>query len=271
MVALTEDGCVAEDGTIYKADVVICATGFDTSFIPRFPIIGGNGKNLQDTWSTVPSSLLGISTTGFSNYFFFLGPYSPVNNGPTIPGIGTSTYLSLLKNSANVQATEAQADYILRLISRFQTENIHSISVNPESEADFTSHVAAWMKKSVWSDKCRSGSKNHTRSGRVPTLWPGSTLHYLEAMRQVRGDDWIVTYKGGRFDWLGNGISQAEFDPTCDLAYYVKDHDDGEHLSLARQRAKIIRSGTQPARPLHATYRPSTINLDRDSASGKLK
>jgi cation diffusion facilitator CzcD-associated flavoprotein CzcO len=37
--------------TEHEFDVIICATGFDTSFRPRFPIMGRDGINLQDMWA----------------------------------------------------------------------------------------------------------------------------------------------------------------------------------------------------------------------------
>lgn len=92
------------------------------------------------------------------------------------------------------------------------------------------------MKDAVYSEQCRSGHKNHTVNGRVPTLWPGSTLHYMEALRDVRADDWEVKYNGNRFAWLGNGISQTEFDPTSDLAWYIRSRDDGPYSSRRKRR-----------------------------------
>jgi cation diffusion facilitator CzcD-associated flavoprotein CzcO len=46
--SVTENGCKCDDGNEYPVDILICATGFDTSFKPRFPLIGLEGRNLQD-------------------------------------------------------------------------------------------------------------------------------------------------------------------------------------------------------------------------------
>lgn len=89
---ITERGCVCDD-TEYPVDVLICATGFDTSFRPRFPIIGLGGKNLADVWADEPKSYLGLAAPGFPNYFMFIGPNSPVGNGPVLSGIGTFPFL----------------------------------------------------------------------------------------------------------------------------------------------------------------------------------
>jgi len=86
---ITEQGCVCDDKE-YPVDVLICATGFDTSFRPRFPIIGLGGKNLADVWADEPKSYLGLAAPGFPNYFMFIGPNSPIGNGPVLPGVGKS-------------------------------------------------------------------------------------------------------------------------------------------------------------------------------------
>jgi len=49
---ITEKGCVV--GNVEHAvDVLICATGFDTTFKPRFPLIGATGEKLSDLWKSM--------------------------------------------------------------------------------------------------------------------------------------------------------------------------------------------------------------------------
>jgi cation diffusion facilitator CzcD-associated flavoprotein CzcO len=52
-----------------------------------FPIIGLGGRNLAqaDVWADEPQSYLGLAALGFSNYFMFIGPNSPIGNGPILP------------------------------------------------------------------------------------------------------------------------------------------------------------------------------------------
>lgn len=39
---------ILSDSQERPVDIIVLATGFDTSFRPRFPILGTNGVNLQD-------------------------------------------------------------------------------------------------------------------------------------------------------------------------------------------------------------------------------
>lgn len=118
------------------------------------------------------------------------------------------------------------------------------------------------MKSTVLTQYCRSGHKGHTTDGRIPTLWPGSTLHYLQALQEIRGEDWDIRHAGNRFSFLGNGISLAEFHATSDTAYYIRERDDDD-LPLTRRRRmeREIRVGSQPPRELHRVNRPDVINL----------
>lgn len=155
------------------------------------------------------------------------------------------------------------------MIDRYQTEPIHSFRPSLSAQTDFMQHVKVYMKSTVYSDRCRSGHKNHTISGRTPTLWPGSTLHYLQTMQETRGEDWVFRYTRNRFAFLGNGISHAEFDAKSDLAYYIREHDDGLPLTRRGRMSSAMRSGSQPSRPLHTTHRPGIFNLPPCTRSGR--
>jgi hypothetical protein len=156
------------------------------------------------------------------------------------------------------------------MINRYQTEPIHSFCPSISAQSKFMDHVKGFMKHTVYNDACRSGHKNHTVSGRVPTLWPGSTLHYLQAMQDIRSQDWNIAYSGNRFSYLGNGISQAEFDPTSDLSYYIRERDDGPPLTRRGRMETITRSGSQSSRELHAIHRPSVVRLAHSVRQGRL-
>jgi cation diffusion facilitator CzcD-associated flavoprotein CzcO len=56
-------------GEIILVDIFICATGFDLSFCPRFPVIGRHGISLADAWKERPQAYLSMATQDFPNYF----------------------------------------------------------------------------------------------------------------------------------------------------------------------------------------------------------
>ncbi|KAF5316160.1 hypothetical protein D9619_006293 [Psilocybe cf. subviscida] len=224
--AITETGVKVKDHGEQAVDVLICATGFDTSYKPRFPIIGSSGESLSDAWAQECRSYFGFAAPGFPNYFMFIGPNSPIGNGPVLVGV------------------EAQADYILKMMNRWQTENIKSFTPKDAAVDEFIEFKDKFMEPTVWNDNCRSWYKNNSVTGKVTALWPGSTLHYLEALAEPRYEDWDFTYTGNRFAYLGNGFSQAESDRTADWAYYIRNEDDGQYLSRSKLIKILSKSGT---------------------------
>ncbi len=61
---------------MHKLDVLICGTGFDVSYIPRFGIFGTNGEDLRETFKDSPETYLSIMVPNFPNYFS-KPPYLP--------------------------------------------------------------------------------------------------------------------------------------------------------------------------------------------------
>jgi hypothetical protein len=84
------------------------------------------------------------------------------------------------------------------------------------------------MKHTVWREDCRSWYKGNSVDGKIVALWPGSTLHFREALKEVRWDDFQVKYFGNRFNYFGNGMTKVEMTPNADLATYIRKSDDAE-------------------------------------------
>lgn len=224
--SVTEKGCLCDNGKEYPVDVLICATGFDTTFKPRFPVVNPAGENLQDKWAVEPQSYFGVAAADFPNYLIFLGPNCPIGNGPVLSAI------------------ESQADWMCRLIDRFQTTTMTQFAPKAEAVREFIEYKDYFMNKTVWADPCRSWYKGGNADGPILALWPGSTLHYIECMRELRLDDFNVKYAGNRFAYLGNGYSQTELDDTCDWAYYIREYDDDAPLTVEGRRKLLSKSGS---------------------------
>lgn len=231
ITSITERGCLCDDGKEYPVDVLICATGFDTSFKPRFPVVNHEGQNLQDKWAVDPESYLGLAAANFPNYLIFLGPNCPIGNGPVLSAI------------------EAQADYMLKLIDRFQVNNIARFAPSEAAVRDFVEYKDYFMQRTVWADQCRSWYKGRP-DGPILALWPGSTLHYIEALMNPRFDDFEFKHSGNRFAYLGNGYSQCEIDNTADWAWYIRERDDDAPLTTNGRNRLISKSGTVTTREL---------------------
>lgn len=151
---VTRDGFIDPDGKVQKVDVIILATGFNTSWVPRFPIIA-NGINLQDIYRKTPVSYLGVAAPQMPNYLTFYGPYGPLGQGSAMPMI------------------EVFASYIVSMIKKMQMDNIREFRPKQRCIDDYAEHADLFNKRMVYSGHCRSWFKGNEMDGRV-MLHPGT-------------------------------------------------------------------------------------------------
>ncbi|KAF2123432.1 putative FAD-containing monooxygenase [Dothidotthia symphoricarpi CBS 119687] len=195
------EGLKTQDG-IEASDVIIAATGFNTSFRPRFPLLGRNNIDLRDLWRDDPASYLGLGCAGFPNYLSMLGPNCPVANGSLIGSL------------------EAMADFVVRLLKRVDSFGVATFDPDKGAQDDFNNQVEEFMKDAVWTGNCSSWYKRGY-NGKVTAVWPGSSLHYREVLEQDRWEDWHWTYLGGRYRMWGKGQSAVE-SADGDHSHYLK-------------------------------------------------
>jgi cation diffusion facilitator CzcD-associated flavoprotein CzcO len=71
---INETGVIGNDGVHHEVDTIICATGFDVTYKPRFPVIGKNGVDLAEKWKDAPESYLGLACPDMPNFIMSIGP-----------------------------------------------------------------------------------------------------------------------------------------------------------------------------------------------------
>lgn len=155
---VTPTGIETSDGAHHDLDVIVCATGFDTSFRYPFPFIGRNGVKLAEKYTPHPRTYLSITTDGFPNWFGCLGPNSATGSG------------SLLL------MMEKEVDYAVKATLKIQRERLKYMEVKREAVDDFDQYLDAYFPTSVFGEKCRSWYKGGKAEGRVVALWPGESL-----------------------------------------------------------------------------------------------
>lgn len=67
---VTPDGVVTSEGKVYSVDVIIAATGYDTSYVPAFQLTGRNGVDLAKRWKqTGAEAYFTCAVPDMPNYF----------------------------------------------------------------------------------------------------------------------------------------------------------------------------------------------------------
>ncbi|OAL43338.1 FAD/NAD(P)-binding domain-containing protein [Pyrenochaeta sp. DS3sAY3a] len=208
ITSIEAKGLRTNTGELVEVDAIICATGFNVSFRPRFPIIGRH-SNLQDIWSKeVPKAYMSCAVPEFPNYFTFLGPNAPIGHGSVFT------------------ITEQIAKYLVRIIRKCQIEGIRAIEPQKSAVDELYEHTQTFMPRTAWSANCISWFKNGTVDGPVTALHAGSRIHFFHMLETFRGEDWIFTreHSRNRFQYLGNGFSSKELNGN-DSTWYLTESD----------------------------------------------
>ncbi|WRT66381.1 uncharacterized protein IL334_003336 [Kwoniella shivajii] len=199
---IDETGLTTSDGDRREFDVIICATGFDVSFKPRFEVLGRDSINLQEQWAECPRAYLSMFAVNFPNYFTILGPGAPSAQGSIIVSI------------------ERISDYIIKFLDRFQHEAIKTFEVDAQAVEELAEHMEEQLKLTVWTDNCSSWFKNGTSSGPVIALHPGGRLHFFSLLMDPRYEDFKYTYwNKNRYAYWGNGYTLREVEGRNDTWY----------------------------------------------------
>lgn len=70
ITGITADSVITDDGKAYNVDVIIAATGYDTSYVPAFQVVGRNGVDLGKTWAkTGAEAYFTCAVPDMPNYF----------------------------------------------------------------------------------------------------------------------------------------------------------------------------------------------------------
>lgn len=202
IVEVTETGVKLASGRQVEVDALACATGFRTSAPPNFEVVGKDGLTLAQRWKPHPESYMSMMVDGFPNYLMMFGPNSAI-------GFGSLT--KILEN---------ECDFCVKVLRKMQKEDYATIEPKPERVRDFQQYVGAYFSNTVYMDKCKSWYRSEGGQGNwIIGLWPGSTLHALDALRSPRWEDFVYESAdptGNGLRWLGNGwsITQTQGDQS---------------------------------------------------------
>lgn len=87
-------------------DIIVCATGFDVSFVPGYTVVGQNGVSLAEQWKDAPEAYFGVFAANMPNFFTINGPNTPLAHGSLLAVMSFTV------------------DYIARWIRKISTQNI---------------------------------------------------------------------------------------------------------------------------------------------------
>ena len=172
---IRERSIVTEDGCDHPVDAIVFATGFQTAeFGSAFPVIGRDGRELNDSWRGGPEAYLGSTVAGFPNLFIITGPNT---------GLGHSSMVFII---------ESQIRYVLDALRAMRERDLRCVEVKRRVQDAYNRRLQARLPRTVWaSGGCLSWY--YTRSGKNTTLWPGFTFEFRWRTRRFDVESYLQT------------------------------------------------------------------------------
>jgi len=175
---IREHSIVTQDGAEKPVDVLIYGTGFRaTEPLHDTSVVGRNGVDIHQAWKERISAYLGVSVSGFPNFFILLGP----NTG--------------LGHNSVVLMSEAQIGYVMDCLRLMRRRGAKVMEVKPETQKTFVEELRARLAGTVWqAGGCRSWYQDAS-TGENPVIWPGSVVSYMRRTKAVAERDYVLSGK----------------------------------------------------------------------------
>src|SRR5690554_1921678 len=167
--AIEPEGVRTADGQLHALDVLVLATGFYPNAWGVSDTIGLEGKKLNDVWQQGVRTYRSMSIPGFPNYFFLIGPNSPITN------------LSL------IDIADIGVDYILQCIDAISQGQCKSLAPKADVVAKFTEDMKAAFSTTVWVSGCNSW---YLDADGIPATWPWVPARYRSELKTLQLEDY---------------------------------------------------------------------------------
>ena len=166
---ITPNG-VSVDSKEFKVDTIVLATGFDamTGALKKIDITGIGNIKLKEKWQDGPRTYLGLTTTGFPNFFTITGPGSP----------------SVLTNM--IPSVEQHVEWVSECIRFMKSRGLKQIVASSSAENGWREHANDLAEKSLRST-CLSWYLGSNVPGKPRIFMPyiGGVPIYVEKCENV--------------------------------------------------------------------------------------
>jgi 4-hydroxyacetophenone monooxygenase len=179
VVEVDETGLTTSSGARYEPDVIVWASGFEsTHFLSTLDVRGRGGVALKDAWQREdPRAYLGITTPGFPNLFMLAGPHS-------IPGSGSVIF--------NI---ELQMRYVAQIVGWMVEHNAASVDVKPEVNDRYNELIDETHARLVWVHPGMTTYYRNSR-GRVVFIAPFKNVDFWHMAKRPKMDEFTVVPRG---------------------------------------------------------------------------
>ncbi|MEZ5509734.1 MAG: NAD(P)/FAD-dependent oxidoreductase [Gammaproteobacteria bacterium] len=165
-------GIVTADGRQHDVDIIVYATGFETTeWKWSVDIIGSDGRHLNQAWADAPEAYLGIGVAGFPNLFVMYGPNT---------NLGHNSITFML---------ECQGDYIVKALAALDTAGARAMAPNQAAQDAFNARLQEQLNLTAWADPS-AGNWYRNARGRITQNWSSHARDYAAATADVNLGDY---------------------------------------------------------------------------------
>ena len=170
--SIDANGATTPDGVHREFDVLVFATGFETTgWNWSVDVEGLNGKHLNEAWADHPEAYRGITVAGFPNLFVLYGPNT---------NLGHNSITFML---------ERQAEYMIKALLKLDETSSSAMVPKKAAQDRWNADIQAQLKKTVWADPaCNSWYK--TEDGLITQNWSSHTRDYAASVQEVKVEDY---------------------------------------------------------------------------------
>ena len=171
---ITPGGVRTSEGVEHPLDVLVYATGFETTgWQWSLDITGRAGKRLSELWRERPEAYLGIGVSGVPNFFMLYGPNT---------NLGHNSITFML---------ERQSEYITQALVEMGRRGLCAMEPSRPAQDRFNRELQNALAGTTWADAgCHSWYK--TAEGHITQNWSSHTRDYAAVTESVNFDDYEV-------------------------------------------------------------------------------
>ena len=163
---------VSASGRSHEVDMIVLATGFETTRQPYASLLTGElGITLDEHWSGGMTAVASTLVAGFPNLFIVNGPNAS------------------LGHNSSVLLSEAQTDFAAKLIAERVAAPFAfpgPIRVTDAAERASTAEIAERAARTPWLTGGCGNWYVDDRSGMLTLLWPGTVADFRARLDRVR-------------------------------------------------------------------------------------
>ena len=175
VVEVDETGLITSSGAHHEVDVIVWASGFETTqFLSSLEVRGKGGVTLRESWREEdPRAYLGITTPGFPNLFMIGGPHS-------IPGSGSYIFNA-----------ELQMRYVTQVLTWMVDHKAASVDVKSSVNDTYNDLIDKTHDRLVWK---HPGMTTYYRNskGRVVFIAPFKNIDFWHMAKKPKMEDFEV-------------------------------------------------------------------------------